>query len=85
MDWNSYLRSEGGAIAYPDGNIPEDAYTRNPPSIPPNVIQPALGKYIGFMAVIYFIGAHLILTSASILKTIPPLGYVATLNFTSFR
>lgn len=57
MDWNSYLQSEGANIAYPNGTVPDSAFTRTPPlPLPTNVLQPSIGKYIGFMATIYFVG-----------------------------
>ena len=59
MDWNSYLQAEGGPIEYPDRDVPESAYTRNPAVVPENVWQPELGKLIAFMAVIYLIGIPL--------------------------
>lgn len=64
MDWNSYLLAEGGAIQYPDGDVPESAFGNPPSPLPPNVVQPNLGKYIAFMALIYFIGEPHSLTRA---------------------
>ena len=55
MDWNSYLRTEGGG-SFPGGAAPESAFGHPPSPLPPNVIQPTIGRLIGFMAVIYFIG-----------------------------
>lgn len=57
MDWNSYLLTEGGA-SFPGGSAPESAFGHPPSPLPPNVIQPTIGRLIGFMAVIYFIGEH---------------------------
>lgn len=50
MDWTSYLQSDGGA-ATPDGII-----GMPPQNLPPNVVEPNLGKLIGFMFVIAFSG-----------------------------
>lgn len=65
MDWNSYLRAEGGPIEYPNGTVPESAYGNPPNPLPRNVVQPTIGKLIGFMAVIYFIGKIFTLTMKS--------------------
>jgi OPT family oligopeptide transporter len=55
MDWPSYLQSLDGA-SYFNGTIPDDAYTQPPNPLPANVLQPSLGKSMGFMAIISFIG-----------------------------
>ena len=56
MDWNSYLQAEGGEIEYPGTNVPDSAYSNPPNPLPSSVVEPSIGKYIGFMALIYFIG-----------------------------
>lgn len=56
MDWNSYLQAEGGPIQYGDGEVPASAYGNPPSPLPRDVVQPSIGKFIGFMAIIYFIG-----------------------------
>lgn len=56
MTWNAYLSSEGGPIQFPNENVPESVYGHPPAVLPPDVIQPNLGKYIGFMALINFMG-----------------------------
>lgn len=56
MDWNSYLQAEGADIEYPDATVPNSAYGNPRHPLPAGVVQPSLGKYIGFMALIYFIG-----------------------------
>ena len=56
MDWNSYLQAEGGDIEYPDSDVPINAYSNPPKPLPANVVEPSISKYIGFMALIYFIG-----------------------------
>ena len=58
MDWNSYLQSEGGEIEFPDSDVPISAYSNPPRILPHDVIEPSIAKYMGFMALIYFIGAH---------------------------
>ena len=56
MDWNSYLQSEGSTEQYGDGTVPSTAYGNPISPLPQNVVEPSIGKYIGFMALIYFIG-----------------------------
>lgn len=58
MDWNSYLQAEGGEIVYPDSDVPISAYSNPPPNLPSDVVEPSIAKYIGFMALIYFIGTR---------------------------
>lgn len=60
MDWNSYLQSEGSTEQYGDGTVPATAYGNPISPLPQNVVQPSIGKYIGFMAIIYFIGEPLL-------------------------
>ena len=59
MDWNSYLQAEGGEIEYPDSDVPINAFSNPPQPLPANVVEPSIAKYIGFMALIYFIGMAL--------------------------
>ncbi len=56
MDWNSYLQAEGGDIEYPNSDVPIHAYSNPPKPLPANVVEPSIAKYMGFMALIYFIG-----------------------------
>ena len=64
MDWNSYLRAEGGPIIYGDNEVPISAFGNPPNPLPQNVVEPSIGKYIGFMALIYFIGEHCLTSCA---------------------
>ena len=51
MDWTTYLQAEGSN--YPNA---ANLYLDPPAKLPADVIQPSLGKFIGFMFIIGFAG-----------------------------
>ena len=59
LDWNTYLKVEGGLAQFPNGTVPDSAYGHPPEQLPKNVVQPGYLKYVAFMAVIYFVGEQI--------------------------
>ena len=81
MDWNSYLQSSDGSELAGD-NPP---FGRPPAILPENVIQPSLGRFIGFMFVIAFAGILILapLRKVSMCLLMPVLICVWTLSRTA--
>lgn len=81
MDRNSYLQSEGGPIQYGNGVVPASAHGNPINPLPQNVIQPSIGKYIGFVAIIYFIGKSFYQGSHAFQPFTPHADYHSTPHF----